>query len=53
MSRYENHIETGFGTENELFKVCPDSRHLYKVVRIEGPEYLKVCPGESLICPAS
>jgi hypothetical protein len=24
MSRYENHIETGLGTKNGLFKVCPD-----------------------------
>jgi hypothetical protein len=25
MSRYEYHIETGLGTKNELFKVCPDA----------------------------
>jgi hypothetical protein len=49
MSKYENHIETRLGTENGLFKVCPDSGYLYKVLRIYGPEYFRVSPGQSLV----
>jgi hypothetical protein len=33
MSRYENHIETDLGSENGLFKVYLDSRHLYMFLK--------------------
>ena len=33
MSRYENHIETGSGTKNGLFKVYLDYMLLYMIMK--------------------
>jgi len=46
-------METGLGTKKGLFKVCPNSRHLFMMESIEDLKCLKMCPGKSLVCPES
>jgi hypothetical protein len=35
-------METGLGKKKGLFRVCPDSRHLYTIRHIGSRKYLKL-----------